>query len=125
MAGYVGAVRAEKKTYRCCDVAGLASAPQCGFPNHGLPSLLGEVRGHVRFDETGSHDVGPPPVREQALIPNQCIESTGYKKDDNLYGSWDPIGPWGEGEGGRVYSTATGALILEVYYRYARVAGAR
>jgi hypothetical protein len=62
---------------------------------------------------------------EKALIPNQCIESTGYKKDDNLYGSWDPIGPWGEGEGGRVYSTATGALILEVYYRYARVAGAR
>ena len=62
---------------------------------------------------------------EKALIPNQCTESTGYKKDDNLYGSWDPIGPWGEGEGGRVYSTATGALILEVYYRYARVAGAR
>ena len=32
-------------------------------------------------------------------------------------GSWDPVGKWG-GYGGRVYSTAMGALCLEVYYRY-------
>ena len=32
-------------------------------------------------------------------------------------GSWEPNGMWG-GYGGRVYSTATAALSLEVYYRY-------
>lgn len=32
-------------------------------------------------------------------------------------GSWAPDGLWG-GYGGRIYSTAMGALILEVYYRY-------
>jgi hypothetical protein len=39
-------------------------------------------------------------------------------------GSWDPIGPWGF-SGGRVYSTAIGVLCLEVYFRYAKVLGAR
>lgn len=34
-------------------------------------------------------------------------------------GSWDPIGEWGVA-GGRVYTTAMGALTLEVYYRYLR-----
>ena len=34
-------------------------------------------------------------------------------------GSWDPIDEWGAA-GGRVYSTALGALTLEVYYRYKR-----
>ena len=55
---------------------------------------------------------------EKTLLENQ------HNKEDNLRGSWDPNGPWGE-DGGRVYSTATCALILEVYYRYARVLGAR
>jgi hypothetical protein len=32
-------------------------------------------------------------------------------------GSWDPNDVWG-GHGGRVYSTALGALCFEVYYRY-------
>ena len=32
-------------------------------------------------------------------------------------GSWDPCGTWAT-RGGRVYSTAMGALCLEVYYRY-------
>ena len=54
---------------------------------------------------------------EKALLPHQ-------RKDGNFLGSWDPGGPWGE-EGGRVYSTAISALILEVYYRYSRVLGAR
>jgi hypothetical protein len=55
---------------------------------------------------------------EKALIPTQ------RKDKGNFKGSWDPIGPWGE-DGGRVYSTAICVLILEVYYRYARVLGAR
>jgi hypothetical protein len=32
-------------------------------------------------------------------------------------GSWDPVCVW-NAKGGRVYSTALGALCLEVYYRY-------
>lgn len=34
-------------------------------------------------------------------------------------GSWDPIDEWGAA-GGRVYSTALGAMTLEVYYRFTR-----
>ena len=52
------------------------------------------------------------------LLPNQHRDD----EHDNLFGSWDPVGAWGE-EGGRVYSTAICALMLEVYYRYARVPG--
>ncbi|HUE71574.1 MAG TPA: squalene--hopene cyclase [Pirellulaceae bacterium] len=37
--------------------------------------------------------------------------------DGQLAGSWDPDQQWGA-YGGRVYSTALGALCLEVYYRY-------
>ena len=46
------------------------------------------------------------------------------RKDGASKGSWDPIGPWGP-YGGRVYSTAVMVLSLEVYYRYARILGAR
>jgi len=45
------------------------------------------------------------------LIENQC-------KEGDKAGSWDPEGSrWGT-RGGRVYTTALGALCLEVYYRY-------
>jgi hypothetical protein len=37
--------------------------------------------------------------------------------DSRFAGSWDPDAKWGA-YGGRVYSTALGALCLEVYYRY-------
>jgi len=46
------------------------------------------------------------------------------RRDGDLKGSWDPIGVWGD-SGGRVYSTALMALVLEVYFRYARVLGPR
>ena len=46
------------------------------------------------------------------------------RKDGDTKGSWDPNGPWGF-SGGRVYSTALMALTIEVYYRYARITGAR
>jgi len=39
------------------------------------------------------------------------------RRDDEFAGSWDPDAMWGS-YGGRVYSTALGALCLEVYYRY-------
>jgi hypothetical protein len=47
---------------------------------------------------------------EPALIDSQ--RTTG-----DLAGSWDPDRVWGS-HGGRVYSTALGALCLEAYYRY-------
>ncbi len=39
------------------------------------------------------------------------------RRDGQAAGSWDPTTVWG-GYGGRVYTTAMGALMLEVYYRY-------
>jgi len=39
-------------------------------------------------------------------------------------GSWDPDSVWG-GYGGRIYSTALGAMCLEVYYRFLPVYGKR
>ena len=68
----------------------------------------------------GKHWKGWRKAIEAALIPNQRTENP----NDNFYGSWDPAGPWGE-EGGRVYSTAICTLMMEVYYRYAQVVGAR
>lgn len=45
------------------------------------------------------------------LLDNQCQEG------DNA-GSWDPKGDRWAARAGRVYTTALGALCLEVYYRY-------
>jgi len=42
---------------------------------------------------------------------------TGQVKNGAAAGSWDPVCILGE-RGGRVYTTATAALCLEVYYRY-------
>ncbi|MCR9244596.1 MAG: terpene cyclase/mutase family protein [bacterium] len=42
------------------------------------------------------------------------------KAKKNLYGSWDPVGAWGE-DGGRVYSTAILTLSLEAFYRYTKL----
>ncbi len=50
----------------------------------------------------------------QAL--QEALVSTQHREGE-LTGSWDPQDTWG-GYGGRVYSTALGALCLEVYYRY-------
>jgi hypothetical protein len=49
-----------------------------------------------------------------ALLPNQAA---GGDED----GSWNPEADWLGKYGGRVYSTAMGALCLEVYYRYTRL----
>lgn len=52
------------------------------------------------------------------------VESQRTDGGTSFKGSWDPVGPWGYA-GGRVYSTATMVLCLEVYFRYAKVLGAR
>ena len=54
---------------------------------------------------------------KDAIVKHQHPQGSGART-----GSWDPIGPWGR-EGGRVYSTATMVMCLEVYYRYDRVFG--
>ena len=58
----------------------------------------------------------------ETLLPHQRtnahIETPGNIED--LEGSWDPSTTW-DPSGGRVYSTAMGALCLEVYYRYVQV----
>jgi hypothetical protein len=46
-----------------------------------------------------------------AVINPQC-----KVKGDCRKGSWEPVDRWSS-EGGRVYTTAMGALILQVYYR--------
>lgn len=58
-----------------------------------------------------------------ALLKSQRGSSAVDKKAEltsadtlDEYGSWDPVGAWG-GAGGRVYSTAMGALILETEWR--------
>jgi hypothetical protein len=45
------------------------------------------------------------------------LERQNLKPDECRYGSWEPVDRWNH-DGGRVYVTAMGALILEVYYRY-------
>ncbi|RME03001.1 MAG: hypothetical protein D6805_08070 [Planctomycetota bacterium] len=54
---------------------------------------------------------------QRALLLNQRYGKINGKRDC-AHGSWDPVGEWCIA-GGRVYSTAIGALTLEVYYRYA------
>ncbi len=54
------------------------------------------------------------------LCDNQCGATQRNRpgeRDTCCDGSWDPVCTWGS-QGGRVYTTACGALCLEVYYRY-------
>jgi hypothetical protein len=51
------------------------------------------------------------------LVNNQCKGGPMDGSKDDKDGSWDPLG-WIDGMGGRVFTTAVGALSLEVYYRY-------
>lgn len=51
---------------------------------------------------------------------NEAMQKTlleSQRRGGDESGSWDPDPVWG-GYGGRTYSTALGALSLEVYYRY-------
>ena len=58
------------------------------------------------------------------LVNNQCrgpLPLSGAATDRD--GSWDPKGRYVDKEAGRVFTTALGALTLEVYYRYLPIYG--
>jgi hypothetical protein len=56
------------------------------------------------------------PAMIASLVPNQ---RGGAPSVD---GSWDPVGRWAD-RGGRVFSTALGAMCMEVYFRHAPLYG--
>ncbi|MHC4819717.1 MAG: prenyltransferase/squalene oxidase repeat-containing protein [Planctomycetota bacterium] len=55
---------------------------------------------------------------KEAAVKHQHLKGSGARA-----GSWDPAGPWGAQDGGRIYATALMTLCLEIYYRYDRVHG--
>ena len=59
---------------------------------------------------------------QETLLPNQCRDPLAAHDGGfaDLDGSWPATGTWDDA-GGRVYTTAMGALCLEVYYRYLQV----
>ena len=57
-------------------------------------------------------------------MKSAIVDSQRKEQGRDERGSWDAVGPWAP-EGGRVYSTATLCLCLEVYYRYGRVFGTK
>ena len=102
--------------------------------------LLGMSRENPASDEAGDYLLGELPGTERINFYywyyatlgmyqlqgehwqrwNEALQTTligRQRVDGAAAGSWDPECIWG-GYGGRVYSTALGALCLEVYYRY-------
>jgi hypothetical protein len=71
------------------------------------------------FQVGGPHWTKWNKAMKDAIVGHQHGKGSGARR-----GSWDPIGAWGD-DGGRVYSTATMVMCLEVYYRYGKVCGTR
>lgn len=69
---------------------------------------------YAMFQMGGPHWESWNKAMKDALVPHQ-------RKAGDEKGSWDArVDAWGHA-GGRVYTTALGALCLETYFRYARV----
>jgi hypothetical protein len=69
------------------------------------------------------HQVGGPRWEKwNEAIKTALVDHQRLNKDEDEYGSWDPIDAWSS-EGGRVYATTLNCLSTEVYYRYDRVFG--
>jgi len=62
------------------------------------------------------HQLGGPEWEKWNRMVREALVKS-QRTDGPFVGSWDPRTRWGR-YGGRVYSTAMAALILEVYYRY-------
>jgi hypothetical protein len=65
---------------------------------------------------------GPSWERWRGAMETAILDHQRKDKDEDEYGSWDPIDAWSD-VGGRVYSTALNCLCMEVYHRYPRVFG--
>ncbi len=65
---------------------------------------------------------GPRWEKWNAAMKTAIVDHQRLDKDQDEFGSWDPVDPW-SAEGGRVYATALNCLCTEVYYRYPRVFG--
>lgn len=63
---------------------------------------------------------GPYWKRWNEKIKAALLDKQNKQKGDCRHGSWEPVDRW-SCEGGRVYTTAAGALTMEVYYRYPSV----
>jgi hypothetical protein len=59
-------------------------------------------------------------VAEQ-IVKTQVRQLNAGPDGEDLYGTWDPLGAFGE-LNGRLGSTATSVLMLLVYYRYVKIA---
>jgi hypothetical protein len=109
--------------------------------------FLGLPRTHPACDEAANYLLGAPPgvgppnfyywyygtfvmyqfrgdgwQRWNAAVTTQLVNL--QNREGPLAGSWNPDSVWG-GYGGRIYSTALGAMCLEVYYRFLPVYGNR
>jgi hypothetical protein len=98
--------------------------------NH-LPSWEGNVRGNTRtrtfyywyygtlamFQMGGDTWKQWNPAMKKTLVPHQRKGGPLDGSVNDVDGSWDPIDKTDKAVG-RVYTTALGALTLEVYYRY-------
>jgi hypothetical protein len=60
---------------------------------------------------------GPYWKKWNERVKTAILDKQNRAKGDCRHGSWEPVDRWST-DGGRVYTTAMGALILEVYYRY-------
>ena len=96
-----------------------------GFTAFSIPFAACSESGSPAFSLAASYNfqMGNPfwkqwnEALKKTLLPNQCkggpLDGSANDKD----GSWDLLCR-ADKAGGRVYTTAVGALCLEVYYRY-------
>ncbi len=106
----------QKIMYRHADRI-VQKLPEWDVEGYGCDMYYWYYGTYAMFQMGGSHWKKWNTAMKESVLQNQ--RDAGDEK-----GSWDPVGPWGY-SGGRVYSTALMALSIEVYFRYAKVFGAR
>ena len=98
-----------------------ATREAAAFISQELPSAKGENLYYWYYASVGLFQLQDENWTQwNAALQKQLL--TSQHRSGKLAGTWDPDRVWGH-YGGRVYSTAMGALCLEVYYRYLPVYG--
>lgn len=101
-----------------------------GFKRPGLGSLVNFDFYHCYYATLSLFQYGGKSWREwnekmkEALLPNQNKGGPLDGSLEDVDGSWDPVTKYGCSEG-RAFTTAMGALCLEVYYRYKSISDAK